>query len=188
MNPLFKDLTIFSHNFTRVLLVLFAISSFCGCEPQRDVKIGESAPVFSSTDIAGEPVSLNQFKGKIVVIYFWQNSCCGDSLKLVEPFYSANRHKELAILAVNVGDTKEIVTSYAKGNGLTFTMLTDEHSIIFKQYQALGFPTILIIDGNGIIRGKILGNIQVNKLEKLIQHQFDIQKQAEASYEKNHRR
>lgn len=65
-------------------------------------------------------------------------------------------------------------------------MLTDEHTTMFKQYQAFGFPTVFIIDRNGVIREKILGNIQVDKLEKLIQHQFDIQKEADASYEKQH--
>ena len=175
-------------SFTRILLILFAIFSFCGCETKQVLKTGEMAPVFSAMNIAGEPVSLSQFKGKIVVVYFWQNSCCGDSLKLVEPFYNANRHKGLAIIAINVGDPKGVVTSYAKSNGLTFTMLADEHSSIYKQYQAFGFPTILIIDKNGVIRKKILGNILVDQLEKLINQQFDIQKQAEASYEKNHPR
>jgi peroxiredoxin len=186
MEPLFNCLTMFNQNITRILLILFAIASFCGCKAQRDVKIGETAPEFSATDITGEPVSLNHFKGKIVVLYFWQNSCCGNSLKLVEPFYNANRHKKLAIIAINVGDPKEVVTSYAKNNGVTFTMLADEHSSIFKQYQAFGFPTIFIIDKNGVIRKKILGNIQVDQLKELLQRQFDIQKQAETTYERNH--
>ena len=155
---------------------------------KQDVKTGVTAPEFSAVNITGEPVSLNQFKGKIIVLYFWQNSCFGGSLKLLEPFYNANRHKKLAIIAINVGDTKEVVTSYAKSNGLTFTMLSDEHTNIFKQYQAFGFPTIFIIDRNGVIRKKILGNIQADQLNKLIQRQFEIQQQAEISYEKNHPR
>lgn len=176
-------------NFTRILLILFAVSFFCGCEAKkRDVRSGETAPVFSVTDITGEPVSLSQFRGRIVVMYFWQNSCCGDSLKLVEPFYKANRQKNLAIIAINVGDSEESVASYAKSNELTFTMLADEHSGIFNQYQGLGFPTIFIIDKYGVIRKKILGNIRVDQLETLIQRQFDIQRQAETAYEKSHPR
>jgi peroxiredoxin len=152
MRPLPDVCTIFGQNIRGILLTLFAISSFCGCEAKMpDVKIGMNAPVFSAMDVTGKPVNLNQFKGRIVVIYFWQNSCCADSLKLIEPFYEANRHKDLAIVAVNVGDTKEVVTSYAKRNGLSFTILTDEHSTIFKQYRAIGFPTIFIIDSNGVM-------------------------------------
>jgi len=106
MKPLLDAFTMFNHNATKVVLILCAIASCCGCEARpQQVGIGETAPVFSTTAITGEPVSLNQFRGKIVVIYFWQNSCCGDSLKLLEPLY--NRHKELAIVAVDVGDTKD---------------------------------------------------------------------------------
>ncbi|WP_041971040.1 peroxiredoxin [Geobacter sp. OR-1] len=176
-------------NFTRILLLLCALSFFCSCDTQkRDIQTGEDAPLFSVADISGDLVSLTQLKGKIVVLYFWKNSCCGDSLKLLEPFYEANRHKKLAIIAINIGDTKEVVTSYATNNGLTFTMLADEHSGIFEQYQVFGFPTIFIIDKNGVIRNKILGNIQVDQLETVIQRQFALQKQAETSYEKNHPR
>ena len=162
---------------------------FSGCEgKKKNVTTGETAPLFSALDITGKSVRLDQLKGNIVVVYFWQNSCCADSLKLVEPLYRKNSQKDLVILAVNVGDTKEVVTSYTKNNGLTFKMLTDENGSIFKQYQAFGFPTIFIIDKNGVIREKILGNIQTDKLEKLIQRQIDIQKEAEASYNKNHPR
>lgn len=100
--PLFKNITTSCQNVLRVLLVLFAIFFFCGCEAKRDVKIGETAPEFSSTDITGKSVSLSQFKGKIVIIYFWRNSCCADSLKSVEPYYRSNRHKELAVIAINL--------------------------------------------------------------------------------------
>jgi hypothetical protein len=68
--PLFASITTPCQNFSRVLLVLFAIFFFCGCEAKRDIKTGETAPGFSSTDITGKSVSLGQYKGKIVVIYF----------------------------------------------------------------------------------------------------------------------
>nr|WP_279342452.1 TlpA disulfide reductase family protein [Geotalea sp. SG265] len=159
-----------------------------GCEQQHQgVKIGEVAPQFSGKDIYGKAISLGDLKGKIVVIYFWANTCCGNNLKHLEPFYDNNRDKGLAILAINERDSGKEVESYAKNNGVTFTMLSDDNSAIFKRYHGLGFPTIFILDRNGIIREKILGSIQVPKLEKLIQRQLQAQKEAEASYEKLHR-
>jgi len=176
------------YNYIKILpLLLVALFSF-GCDTKQAMKKGDSAPVFSTLDITGGTVSLSQNKGKIVVLYFWTNSCCADSLKLIEPFYHANKRYNLEVIAIDIGDTKEVVASYAKSNGLTFTMLADEHSTIYKQYQVFGFPTIFIIDKHGIIREKILGNIQNEQLEKLIQHQIDIQKKAEDSYEKTHSR
>lgn len=191
MKPMVTGFTLSSRNVTGIwLLMLAAITiTFCwGCEVRRDVRIGAPAPAFSATDIIGQQVNPDQLKGKVVVLYFWRDSCCGENLKLIESLYKANRDRGLEILAVNVGDRQEAVKGYAQNNRLTFTMLTDEHSIIFTRYQVLGFPTVFIIDGNGVIREKILGEIQADKLEKLIQRQFEIRKQAQAAYEKSRSR
>jgi cytochrome c biogenesis protein CcmG/thiol:disulfide interchange protein DsbE len=149
------------------ILVLATLLLCAGCESQQGVKIGDTPPEISGNDIRVEYVSLSQFKGKVVIIYFWSNSCCGGNLKQLQPLYNQHRYNGLEIIAINELDSKKDVTSYAKNNGLTFTMLTDEYSMLFKIYRVLGFPTIFIIDRNGIVREKIMGDIQTAKLEKL---------------------
>lgn len=172
-----------------VALFVLAILSLCsGCEKEQQLKVGDDAPEISTRDIHGEPVALDRFKGKIVVIFFWANSCCGDKVKLLEPFYRRFREKGVAVMAVNAGDAKSIVESYSKSHGLTFPMLTDEDAMISKQYGVFGFPTIFILDKNGIIRQKILGDILIEQLQKLVVRQFDIQREIEANFEKMHPR
>ena len=94
----------------------------------------------------------------------------------------------LAVVAVNVGDGRDTVASYARDNGLTFAMLTDERGNIFRQYGAIGFPTVFIIDRHGVIRQKVAGEIRAAQLEQLIKRQFTMQEKAEEAYEKSHRR
>jgi peroxiredoxin len=174
-----------------VLLAIFLLAGlvvFPGCEEKKPVRSGEKAPGISGTDIHGEFVSLDQFKGNVVVLYFWKNSCCGDRLKQLEPYYRRNKYKGLKVLAINVGDSREIVESYAKKSGLTFTLQTDERAMTGREYGVFGFPTIFILDREGTIRKKILGDIETSQLEKLVQHQFTVQKEADAAYEKMHRR
>lgn len=170
------------------VLALAIISCSTGSDTRQVLKSGDTAPQFSGRDTTGELVSLSQFKGKVVVLYFWTNSCCADRLKQVEPYYRKLRQDGLAVVAIDVGDSRESVDTYARDNGLTFTMLTDERSRIFTQYGGIGFPTVFIIDKHGIIRKKVLGDIQAGQLEKLIQDQFAIQKETEAAYERMHRR
>ena len=187
-----KPFITFKKNFRRiyfVALLVLATLSFCvGCEKKPPLKIGDNAPVISGNDIHGEPVGLDRFKGKIVVIFFWTNSCCGDKLKLLEPLFRQYKDKGLAILAVNEGNSKEEVETYTKTNDLTFVMQTDEYAITSKRYGIIGFPTIFILDKNGIIRKKILGDIQTEQLQKLILQQSTIQKEIEANYEKSRSR
>jgi len=173
MKPPFKGLNIFDPIFLVVLFVLATLYSCLGCDNKQGVKIGDNPPGFSDTDIKGELVSLNQLKGKVVVLYFWADTCCGDTLKLIEPFYSRNKFRGLEILAIYRGDSKKFVESYAKNNDITFTMLTDDHAMASRQYGVFGLPTIFIIDRTGVIREKILGYIQTEKLEKLASGYLD---------------
>jgi cytochrome c biogenesis protein CcmG/thiol:disulfide interchange protein DsbE len=170
------------------IMVLTSLTFLAGCENKQGVKIGDTSPEISGKDIQGKDISLSKLKGKVVILYFWKNSCCGDSLKKLEPFQSESKDKGLAVMAVNVGDSQDIVESYVKDYALTFTMLTDENSKLFKQYHVIGFPTIFILDKNGIVREKIMGDIQTEKLAKLVVKQFTIKKRIEANYEKTHPR
>ena len=147
--------------------LLLALLTCAGCDKPQVVGVGAAAPGISGNDIHGEYLSLNQLKGKVVIVYFWANTCCGGNLKQLEPFYRQHKYDGLEILAINGQDSEKEVLSFAKNNALTFTVMTDEHSILMKQYKAFGFPTVFILDRNGTVREKILGAIQTDKLEKL---------------------
>jgi peroxiredoxin len=151
-----------------LLLALPIFSS--GCAEKSVPKIGQTPPAISCNDVNGEYVDLNLLKGNVVVIYFWSSSCCGERLKQHEPWFSLNKYKGLSILAVNIGSDENNVRLFAMNNGLTFTMLTDEHGIISRQYGVIGVPTIFILDRNGAIRNKIVGDIEAAYLFKLVSH------------------
>ena len=147
---------------------MFAIVSLIGCNENHGVRIKEKAPSISGADINGKYVTLSQFKGNVVVLYFWTDSCCGEKLKLLEPYYEQNRHKGLAILAINENNSKEVVAAYAKANSLTFSLQSDEMGMVAKEYGVFGFPTVFIIDKQGVIQKKILGDITVEQLDGIV--------------------
>ena len=103
MIQLFRCVRISYPKFLAVILLPAVLAVSSGCEEQKRVRIGDKPPGISGNDIHGEYISLNQFKGNVVVLYFWKMSCCGDRLKQLEPYYSRNKHKGLTILAINVG-------------------------------------------------------------------------------------
>ena len=179
---------IFTFKLLATLCVLTSLALLSGCEKKHGLKTGDTPPELSARDIYKKQVTLSQFKGKVVIVCFWADTCCGDTLKQLEPLYRRNQPKGLEVLAIDVGDPGNIVESYANNNKITFTMLTDEHSSTAKQFGVFGLPTIFIIDRMGIVREKILGAIQIEKLEKLVERQFKIQKEIEAHYEKTHPR
>jgi peroxiredoxin len=169
-----------------LIIVMAGFSVITGCSDEHRIKIGDIPPEISGNDIQGRPISLSKLRDKVVILCFWTTSCCGDILTRLQPFQSNSKDKGLTVLAVNVGNSKETVESYAKDYALTFTLLTDTNSKLFKQYQIVGFPTIFIIDRNGIVREKIMGDIQTENLLKLVVKQFKIQKEIETNYNKAH--
>ncbi|BCS56070.1 TlpA disulfide reductase family protein [Geobacter sp. SVR] len=173
--------------YSTIVLIVFCVLFFGGCNSKQALQKGDAAPEFSVSDLSGRPISLSRNKGKITILYFWTNSCCGDSLKLVEPLYRAY-DKKLEVLAVNCGDSKEVAGAYARSNGLTFPMVADEQAALLERYRVRGFPTIYVIDAHGVIRDKILGHLSVVQLEKIILRQIDMQKKAGESYETIHSR
>jgi peroxiredoxin len=165
--------------------MLAALCCCPGCDRKQPVAIGDKPPEITGSGLQGESVGLDRFKGRVVVLYFWADSCCRDRLKLLEPFYRRNKERGLAILAVNAGSPAKLVESFGKSTGLTFTLLADEHSMSAQRYGVFGFPTVFIIDGTGIVRQKVLGEISVEQLQKLVERQFAIQKEVQAQFEKN---
>jgi peroxiredoxin len=151
-----------------VVLAVVSIASFFGCNENYGVKINDKAPIISGFDIYGTYISLSQFKGNVVILYFWTDSCCGEKLKQLEPYYKQYQYRGLTILAVNEKNTREAVESYAKANSLTFSLYTDEMGMMAKEYGVFGFPTFFIIDRNGVIKKKISGDINVEQLEGIV--------------------
>ncbi len=168
------------------LMALLLFSS--GCRERGGVKIGDPAPVISERDIHGSDVEMSRFKGKVVLLCFWADSCCGESLKQLETFYRRNRPRGLELLAIDRGDSRDAIQSYANRNGITFIMLADEQGRSASRYGVFGLPTMYIIDGSGIVREKILGAVPLEKLQKLVDRRFKARQEAEAEYEKIHSR
>ena len=151
-----------------VSCLLWLVLTVLGCKDAAAPQSGAVAPTISCTDIVGEYVSLSQLKDKVVVLYFWSSKCCGDKLKLLEPFYLQQKYNGLSIIAIEVGGPKEAVASFVLNNGLTFTNLTDEYESISRSYRVVGFPTIFVVDKKGVIRKKISGDIKMEQLNQLV--------------------
>jgi peroxiredoxin len=155
-----------------VLLLLSVLCLCPGCDNTQGGRIGDRSPALSGSDIKGDPVSLGRFRGNVLLLYFWSASCCGERVRQLEPLYHRYRDRGVAILAVNVGDARQLVESYAAASGLTFTLLADERAMIARQYGVAGFPTLFILDGEGIIRKKVLGDMDVKSLQHLVEQQI----------------
>jgi peroxiredoxin len=120
----------------------------------------KEAPAFSLKSLDGKQVSLNEFKGKPVLITFWATWCasCKEEIPLLEKFFVAKKD-QLAILLIAIdGERKKTVQKIANDNKVTIPVLLLLKEKVMDQYGVRGWvPQTFLIDQEGMLVGKIIG-------------------------------
>jgi peroxiredoxin Q/BCP len=138
-----------------------------------EIKVGMQAPQFTLPDENGTPHSLSDYRGKIVVLYFYpkdDTSGCTTEACNFRDDYSAYEREDVVILGVSADDEQSHLKFKAKYD-LPFTLLADTGKEVVNQYGVWGkkkmygkeymgiFRTTFIIDNNGKI-AKIFENVK----------------------------
>jgi thioredoxin-dependent peroxiredoxin len=100
----------------------------------------DKAPAFTTTDQDGNKVSLKDFKGKKVVLYFYPHddteTCTKEACNLRDN-YTALTQKGIAVLGVSIDDEKSH-KKFEKKYSLPFTLLVDTDKKIVNAYGVWG--------------------------------------------------
>jgi peroxiredoxin len=116
--------------------------------------IGQRAPDFVLSAIDGKQMSLSQFRGKIVMLNFWQSSCpkCTEETPYIQAIFGQWPKDKLQIIAVSVEERAIFVQTFLDSRGLTFPVLLDSDGAVSNTYQVPSYPTTYFIDSDGIIK------------------------------------
>ena len=114
---------------------------------------------FTLKDLQGRPVSLKDFRGKVVFLNFWATWCppCGLEMPAMEDLHKDFANQGLVILAINYRERPEEIKTFFTQHHLTFTTLLDKEAEVFGLYQAWSLPTTYLISKHGEIVGKVVG-------------------------------
>jgi thioredoxin-dependent peroxiredoxin len=139
------------------------------------LKEGQKAPSFSSVDQNGNTISLKDYKGKNVVLYFYPKDdtpgCTKQACNFRDELPSF-KNLDAVILGVSADSSKSHKQFSGKYN-LPFTLVADEDKKIIEDYgvwkqksmfgkKYMGIErTTFIIDGEGVIR-KIFPKVKVD--------------------------
>ncbi|MFZ5861509.1 MAG: redoxin domain-containing protein [Nitrospirota bacterium] len=140
------------------------------------VLIGTPAPTFSAPVLGtGETLSLDQFKGKVVLLNFWASWCqeCRlehtNLLALNDQF----RHDpNFVMLGINYQDKEHDALDYIKTFGTNFAHVRDAKNTLSFDYGVYGVPETFVIDQQGVIRcktiGPIIGPVYANYTQRVL--------------------
>ncbi len=135
----------------------------------NELKAGDKAPSFTAKDQDGNTITLDQFKGKKVILYFYPKDdtpgCTTEACDFRDNYQSL-KAKGMEVLGISVDDEKSHQKFISKHN-LPFTLLADTDKQIVEAYGVWGEKNMygkkymgtnrktFIIDENGNIAHKI---------------------------------
>lgn len=149
-----------------VLTLMLSIAMVTTAWAAGFFKVGEPAPPFSLTSVTGEPVSLKDYHGKVVVLGLFHicEPCLVQGTNL-QKVYEATRGQNVAVVGVNSsGDSQADVLEFLSAFPvkITYPYLTDPDQITDKLYGGGRFiPNVYILDQNGVIRWQRVGNMDL---------------------------
>ncbi len=121
------------------------------------LEVGSNAPGFTLKDTNGNTVSLADFKGKTVVLYFYPKDDTSGCTKQACSFRDASedyKSKNIVVLGVSADDEGSHRAFTQKYN-LNFPLLADTNQILMKSYDVDGGGyakrVTYVIDGDGKI-------------------------------------
>ena len=136
------------------LLILFSVSA------KAQVKEGENAPNFTLKNLDGKEISLNQFRGKHVLINFWATWCgpCKIEMPSLEALYERFKDRNFVLLAIsNDMFGANIVKPFVKAHNINFPVLLDQRLKVSNTFGVVSLPTTFMIDPQGKIIGALFG-------------------------------
>jgi len=152
-----------------VIAASAAITVSAGCyNGSRPPHVGSAAKEFSVQD-ADRKLSLDQFRGQVVVLNFWATWCppCVEELPSLMNLQDRMRERGVTVLGVSIDVDSDAYHRFLKLHNINFLTVRDPEQKVAGMYGTTGWPETYIIDRQGVLRRKFVGPVDWNSPEVL---------------------
>ena len=133
-----------------ILLILLLM-----CKPVfAGIELGQSAPNIEGTLIDGKPFSLNNNRGKVILVNFWASWCepCREEMPAIEAFLKNNKARGFEVLAITMDKPSDMEQAKQIMRNYSF-LFAEKNQINYSGYGRIWrIPSSFIIDKQGILR------------------------------------
>jgi cytochrome c biogenesis protein CcmG, thiol:disulfide interchange protein DsbE len=153
-----------------VLLVLLAGSLLVRGTASSPTALGAEAPRFALADLDGNPVRLEDYRGRPVIVNFWASWCgpCVEEFPLLRD--AAQRHAAdgLVVIGIVYRDRSEAARDFMRRNEATWVAAMDPGERVAEAYGILGPPETFFIGRDGAIVARQLGQFSAASLDEKV--------------------
>jgi cytochrome c biogenesis protein CcmG/thiol:disulfide interchange protein DsbE len=139
---------------------------------EQKPEMGYQAPSFSLQGLDNKTYQLSGPREKPLVINFWASWCgpCQAEAPALREIYLKHQ-KDVDFYAINVtsNDDLESAKKFADQYQLPFPIPLDVEGKVANLYRVNAFPTTYLIDRQGIIRRQMIGMVEPETFEKLVE-------------------
>ncbi len=137
---------------------------------RRELVAGTKFPDFEEKDLDGKPLSVANYKGKIVLVDFWATWCgpCVRELPNVLQTYEKYHGKGFEIIGISLDSDKSKLTSFLEKQKMTWRQYFDGKgwgNKLAGKYGVNSIPATFLLDGEGKI---IAANLRGEELETAV--------------------
>lgn len=134
------------------------------------VSMGEAAPPLKLSTLDGQPVSLEAYRGRVVVLNFWATWCGPCRVETPElQAFQTQAGDQVTIIGVNVREPPSVIEPFVNSYALTYPIVLDEAGAATGAYRVTGLPTSVFVDRSGIVRDRVVGPMTRDVLERRVQ-------------------
>ena len=133
-----------------------------------------AAPAVSGTTLAGSKLSLSSYRGHVVVLNFWGSWCApcraeAPTLAVLSEQYHA---KGVQFVGIDIRDSPTSAQAFVQNFGISYPSLNDPADEIALEFRGTvppaAIPSTLVIDRNGRIAGRVIGQASYSTLNRLL--------------------
>ncbi len=127
-------------------------------------------PDFSATDLDGKPISIEAYRGKVVLVDFWAVWCgpCIAEMPNVKKVYEKYKDKGFDIIGISLDNDETSLRDFLKENDIPWRQVFSGEgwdSPVSRQYGIYSIPNMWLIDKEG----KLISNsARGEKLESMV--------------------
>ena len=113
-----------------------------------------ATPLLELKDMQGMVRSLDEFRGKVVIVNFWATWCepCVEEMPSLQKFKDRLAGEQFAVIGVNMGEGEVRIRSFMDRTGTTFPILLDRDGVAKKNWKVNGVPATFVLDTAGRVR------------------------------------
>jgi peroxiredoxin len=155
-----------------LLILIASLSAPAWARPEAPPVVGGAAVPFQLTTLDGIAISLEQFRGKALVINFFASWCdpCREEMPLLNELARQADEHGYRVLGVAVEDSRAAVTQFARAAKIAFPIALDTNSRVKRAYRIFGPPATFFVDATGTVRDVVLGPLTAERARRAIQN------------------